>query len=228
MRPVTLMSTEALLWNNINFLVRDLELAFRPPKLLIRPRWVPKKAIAERHSEREKTTAVEFALGLAKAPREDVLRCWEESKGVPRPLVYAIVRASDPSIVVETGVREGKSPFSILQSLADNGEGLLYCIELGGASVINTYGVTYNAPPDEETGSLVSAELWNRWHLILGDAKKELPPLLSAVGAIDIFLHDSLHTEEHMLFQFETGWPFLRKGAVCCPMISAFPSGNLP
>ena len=31
-------------------------------------------------------------------------------------------------------------------------------------------------------------------------------------GEIGLFFHDSLHTREHMLFEFETAWPHLAGG----------------
>ena len=48
----------------------------------------------------------------------------------------------------------------------------------------------------------------------LGDAKVELPKLLEELGRVDFFHHDSMHTYEHMTFEFETVWPYLRAGGV--------------
>jgi len=61
---------------------------------------------------------------------------------------------------------------------------------------------------------MVPTDLRNRWHLYLGDAKEMLPRLLQTLGTIDIFIHDSLHSYEHMLFEFRTAWPHLRGGGV--------------
>ena len=61
---------------------------------------------------------------------------------------------------------------------------------------------------------MVPTDLRNRWHLYLGDAKELLPRLLQTLGTIDIFIHDSLHSYEHMLFEFQTAWPHLRGGGV--------------
>jgi len=198
--------------NTCSLIIRDLKLALKWPRLLRRPRWVFKKALAEWHFEREKTTDIDFVLRLTGTRREDVLTRWEDGMSLPWPLLYVVVRICRPSIVVETGVRRGASSFSILQGLADNDQGRLYSIEMGGAGEIKTYGNTYCAPPDKEVGALVPTPLRDRWHLILGDAREQLPPLLSALGAIDVFYHDSLHTEEHMLFEYQAAWPYLREG----------------
>ena len=202
------------MWNTIRFLLLELRAFCRKPKVLKRgPRWLLKKATSEWHYERKKTTEIEFVLSLTGASREDVLRYWEESKSkdLPWPLLYVIARVSKPNIVVETGVETGRSSFSILQALADNGQGVLYSIELGGAQEFDSDGLTFYAIPDKVVGSLVPARLRNRWRLILGDAREELLPLLRKLGAIDVFLHDSLHTEEHALFELQSAWPFLRE-----------------
>ena len=41
-----------------------------------------------------------------------------------------------------------------------------------------------------------------------------LPAVLQDVGMIDIFIHDSLHTYDHMLFEYRTAWPHLRPGGI--------------
>jgi predicted O-methyltransferase YrrM len=56
--------------------------------------------------------------------------------------------------------------------------------------------------------------LRGRWELRVGDARTLLPALLHEVGEIGLFLHDSLHTREHMLFEFETAWSHLVPGGV--------------
>lgn len=50
-----------------------------------------------------------------------------------------------------------------------------------------------------------------------------LPELLSEVGEIDLFVHDSLHTYRNMRFEFEAAWPSLRPGGI---LISDDVDGN--
>ena len=71
-------------------------------------------------------------------------------------------------------------------------------------------------PPGKETGWMVPKELRGRWRLHLGDAKELLPALLPTLGPLDIFTHDSLHSYDHMMFEFRTAWPHLRDGGVLC------------
>ncbi len=44
------------------------------------------------------------------------------------------------------------------------------------------------------------------------DSRQELSPLLERLGHIDVFLHDSLHTLEHMQWEYETAWSHLNPG----------------
>jgi hypothetical protein len=67
-------------------------------------------------------------------------------------------------------------------------------------------------PEGKEAGWFVPKWLRKPWHVRLGDAKEIPPKLLPELGRIHIFLRDSLHTYEHMLWEFEIAYPFLRLG----------------
>ena len=36
-----------------------------------------------------------------------------------------------------------------------------------------------------------------------------LPKMLEEFGEVDVFFHDSLHTYEHMIYEYQTAWPYL-------------------
>jgi len=136
-------------------------------------------------------------------------------------LVYIIVRLTRPSIVVETGVGPGGTSAFILKGLQDNKFGELYSIDLPGNDAQEYPKIGkfchIHIPEGFKAGWLVPPHLTKRWYLIIGDSKKELPLLMKKLGLIDIFLHDSLHTDEHILFEFNTVLPFLRKkGILLC------------
>ncbi len=111
--------------------------------------------------------------------------------------IYFLVRALKPSVVVETGVCYGVSSAYILHALKANRCGALYSIDLGN---------TPNEPPND---FFVPLNLRDRWHLVIGDSKRELPRLLAELRQIDLFHHDSLHTYEHMMWEYETALPHL-------------------
>jgi predicted O-methyltransferase YrrM len=117
-------------------------------------------------------------------------------------VLYLLVRAARPRVVVDTGVLYGASCAHILAALAQNGRGRLYSIDIGRDS---------REPPHE---FFVPDELRPNWELIIGDSRRELPSLLSRLPAIDMFYHDSLHTFEHMTWEFETALPHLSSEGV--------------
>lgn len=111
--------------------------------------------------------------------------------------LYLLVRAARPRVVVETGVLYGASSAHILAALARNARGELHSIDIGRDP---------REPPHEH---FVPPDLQPRWKLIIGDSRVELPALLERCGGIDMFYHDSLHTFEHMTWEFETAFPYL-------------------
>ncbi len=116
--------------------------------------------------------------------------------------LYSLLRAMKPKIVVETGVCYGVSSAYILQALKDNNRGELYSIDLG------------NTPEEPPNDFFVPLNLRDRWNLIVGDCKDELPALLARLRQIDLFHHDSLHTYEHMMWEYDTALPYLRPNGV--------------
>ena len=120
---------------------------------------------------------------------------------------YAIVRLMQPEIMVETGVHEGWSARFTLLAMDHNGRGVLHSIDLP-----NQPGELL--PEGKEPGYRVPHDLRSHWRLHLGDARELLPRLLPTLGPIDIFVHDSLHTYDHMMFEFRTAWPYLREGGI--------------
>jgi len=119
------------------------------------------------------------------------------------PSLYLMVRLMKP-LIIETGVSSGASSAYILQALIDNKKGELISIDLPPDSL----------PEGKESGWVVPRKLRDLWNLHIGDSKIILKQLLDKVGIIDVFLHDSLHTYEHMVWEFNTAWQFLRKGGL--------------
>ena len=116
--------------------------------------------------------------------------------------LYCVVRRLRPDVVVETGVWLGYSSTFILKALKDNARGTLYSIDLPERSIGGKSGV------------LVPQELRDNWKLILGTSKEKLPKAIEEATNIDIFIHDSEHTFENMMFEFNTAWPAIRSGGI--------------
>lgn len=118
---------------------------------------------------------------------------------------YAAVRALQPETVVETGVASGVSSAYILLALERNQKGGLHSIEIGDSSYL---------PVGKEPGWIVPDRLRTRWRLHIGDVAAVLPSLLHDLGEVDIFIHDSLHSYEHMKLEFEMARPYIRHGGL--------------
>jgi predicted O-methyltransferase YrrM len=117
---------------------------------------------------------------------------------------YLLCRLLEPSVVIETGVAYGVSSAYILRALEENGHGVLHSVDL---------------PPlrpeyDRFWGIAVPDALRGRWNLHRGSSGRVLPVLLGQTGAVDLFVHDSLHTYRNMRREFEVVWPRLRTGGM--------------
>jgi hypothetical protein len=141
------------------------------------------------------------------------------------PVLYALVRALRPERVVETGTANGVSTAYILAALARNGSGRLVSIDLPFVQTahgpeplveqgaLGRHDVT-PLPLGKPPGWMVPDDLRDRWELRLGTAEEHLPRVLEEVGWIGVFVHDSLHTREHMLFEFRAAWRHIVPGGV--------------
>jgi len=127
--------------------------------------------------------------------------------------LYLIVRLHKPAVMVETGVFDGISSSIVLQAMEDNGCGGLVSIDLPAHQPISesTDAMKESVLPNGcDPGWVIPEYLRHRHRLELGDSRKILSEILQKQSPIDIFLHDSLHSAEHMKFEYETAWPCLR------------------
>lgn len=133
--------------------------------------------------------------------------------------LYRLVRQMKPDLVVETGVCSGYSTALILKAMEINQRGMLYSIdypevlgqENGNEDFWDGKGSAV-VPPDKSSGWLVPDSLRGRWELRLGKTQDLLAPLVKEVGSIDVFIHDSEHSYECMMFEYIVAWPALRVG----------------
>lgn len=118
--------------------------------------------------------------------------------------MWRIVPQMKPARVVETGVAHGFTSRVILEALARNGFGHLWSID--------------RPPLDPETRGRIGVAVAGRhpkhWTLIRKSSRRALPALLNQLGSIDVFLHDSLHTERNVTFELEQVWRALRPGGI--------------
>ena len=118
--------------------------------------------------------------------------------------LYTIVRLTKPNLIVETGVFEGDGSRAILLALNQNKRGFLYSIDVPSPRL----------PAEKEAGWRIPHILRERWYLVEGKSLDNLSPLLDSIGQIDMFLHDSEHSYENMLFEYRTAWGHIREGGL--------------
>ncbi|MGA8303509.1 MAG: class I SAM-dependent methyltransferase [Thermoplasmata archaeon] len=139
------------------------------------------------------------------------------SVGIHNEVLYLITRASQPQLVVETGVAYGFTTSYILQALHDNRCGSLFSIDAPNTSArgyVNEEGEIDRVFVGgvDETGAIIPPILRDRWTLRFGRSRVVLPDLLKEIGPIDIFLHDSDHSMDNMTWEFRTAWSHLTAG----------------
>jgi len=116
--------------------------------------------------------------------------------------IWCLIRHLKPRNVVETGVAHGFTSRFILEALERNGAGHLSSIDLPPLDPLMR----------KQIGIAVDERFRHRWTLIAGSSRRCLPGLLSRLGEIDLFIHDSRHTERNVRFELDRAWAALKPG----------------
>lgn len=128
--------------------------------------------------------------------------------------LYDLVREVEPKIMVETGVCNGFSTSLLLKAMEDNGKGELFSVDLPKTidDVKDKERKGAVIPPDKESGWAIPDELKKRWALKKGDTYEVLPRIFGNLSTeIDMFLHDSGHSYETMMFEIVLAWRNLKR-----------------
>ena len=139
-------------------------------------------------------------------------RLGRDTQSTAGHFLYLIIRSLKPDTVVETGVASGESSTFMLQAMEDNKKGKLFSIDLPPSVDQSKRKIIF--PKDKSSGWIIPGNLKDRWELHEGDSGDLLLPLLQKLGTIDGFFHDSLHTYDHMMFEYKTSWDFMRNGGI--------------
>ena len=116
--------------------------------------------------------------------------------------IWCLTRHLRPKKVVETGVAHGVTSRFILEVLKRSGDGHLWSIDLAPLERVWR----------KQIGAAVGDRYSDRWSYIKGSSRRRLPRLLSGLGQIDLFIHDSLHSEHNVRFELDRAWTALRPG----------------
>jgi predicted O-methyltransferase YrrM len=126
---------------------------------------------------------------------------WNDGDPALIQAICCLIRRLQATRVVETGVAHGLTSRFILEAL--KGHGHLWSIDLPPPASPKLHG---------EIGIAVGDWSPQEWTLILGSSRQRLPPLLDTIAPIDIFVHDSHHSEYNMSFEMSRAWNALRPG----------------
>lgn len=139
-----------------------------------------------------------------------------------RCMLYLFTRAIRPGTFVETGVHNGLGSAFILLAMHRNGSGILHSVDLPPAEQFILDQGNRTMPQGSTSGWLIPRYLRDRHRLHIGRAQEELPRLLSEMGSLDVFLHDSDHSYQHMMFEMGLAWDYVNRGGwLLCDNIEA-------
>lgn len=129
-------------------------------------------------------------------PGPESFEQWNDGDAGLVRAIWCLIRHMHPRRIVETGVAHGVTSRYILEALARNGAGHLWSIDL---------------PPAEsywrkQVAAAVGDRHADRWSYIAGSSRRRLPKLLTLLGRVDLFIHDSLHSERNVRFELDRAW----------------------
>jgi predicted O-methyltransferase YrrM len=142
-----------------------------------------------------------LTMGLTIGPAS--FGMWNDGEPEMVRALWRLVRCLQPATVIETGVARGFTSRFILEALERNGHGYLWSIDLPPMLHPDLHA---------QVGIAVPAELRSRWSYVRGSSRRRLPALLRRVGSVDLFIHDSLHSERNVSFELDHVWKALRPG----------------
>ena len=135
-------------------------------------------------------------------PGPESFKYWNDGDAGLARSIWCLIRHLTPNKIVETGVGHGVTSRIILEALERNERGHLWSIDL---------------PPLErvwqkQVAIAVGERHKERWSYVKGSSRLHLPKLLSQLGEVDLFIHDSLHSERNVRFELDRVWAALRPG----------------
>jgi len=129
---------------------------------------------------------------------------WDDADPALARAIWCAATHLRPRVVLETGVARGISSRVILEALDRSGEGGLWSIDIPAL----------DATLSSQTGAAVPDRLRDRWTYVSGTSRRRLPGLLAELGEIDLFVHDSSHTERNLRFELTRAWEHMRRGVL--------------
>jgi hypothetical protein len=131
---------------------------------------------------------------------------WDDGDAALGRTVWCATLHTRPGHVVETGVARGITSRVVLEAFERNDFGHLWSIDI--PPLIET-------DLQAETALAVPQRLRRRWRYLDGSSRRRLPALISILGTVDLFVHDSMHTTRNVGFELTQVASPLRDGGIC-------------
>lgn len=112
-------------------------------------------------------------------------------------LVGEIIRQERPNTMIETGVESGYSSEHYLAAMDAVGKGHLYSCDPAPSGFYDANQIVHP-----------------RFTLIRKRSQDCLPALVSQLGPLDLFLHDSAHDWETQTWEYYFAWKHVRSGGI--------------
>lgn len=160
----------------------------------------PCEATSEFHALWPEVVRQLEATGIRVGPES--FGAWNDGDAGFMRAIWCVIRHVRPDTVIETGVAHGFSSRFILEALERNAQGHLWSIDLP----------PLNPTLQSQVGVAVGDRFPDRWTYIKGSSRRRLPELLAKLGQIDVFIHDSMHSERNVRFEADLAWKALKPG----------------
>jgi D-aspartate ligase len=125
---------------------------------------------------------------------------WDDADPLLARAGWCIIRHTRPVIAVETGVGRGVLTRCMLEAQERNGLGHLWSIDIPPLR---------EASLARESRAALPGGGHPRWTYVSGSSRRRLPGLLAELGALDLFVHDSMHTDRNVRFELGRAWASL-------------------
>ena len=130
---------------------------------------------------------------------------WGDGEPGMARAIWCLIHHLQPQVVVETGVARGITSRFVLEAFTRVGSGHLWSIDLPPPRARELH---------DQIGIAVPRSLTSSWTYVRGSSRRRLPGLLDEIGELDLFIHDSRHSQRNLLFELGHTWRTLRPSGI--------------
>ncbi len=112
---------------------------------------------------------------------------------------YALVRLTEPKVVLETGVADGVSTYFLVNAIKNNGSGKILSVDV-----------------DKRAGVFLNENERSYWTFLLlrKPSPSSFKTLISSIKEVDIFVHDSDHSYKWQKLEYSSVKGKMKSGSI--------------